>query len=136
MANILLAIRPEFVKLILSGRKQFEFRKHIPKQFVEKIFIYETAPTKKVVAVADIVEIVSGVPEDVWNITQNAAGISRDFFDYYFNGFAQAYAYKIGNIVQFDVPKKLSDFGINVAPQNFVYVDKNMIFKYNKKKDG
>ncbi len=121
---ILLAIKPEFVEKILSGDKKFEFRKFIPKAKVDKIYIYATRPVCRVVAVADVLGVLSECPEQLWILTKNNAGISREFFDSYFAGRGIAYAYQLGNVVRFDVPKALSEFGVRAAPQSFVYVDK------------
>ncbi len=33
-----------------------------------------------------------------------------------------AYAYKLGKIKVYDIPKTLMDYGIKAAPQSFVYV--------------
>lgn len=48
MKSILLPIKPVFVERILSGEKWYEFRKRLPLD-IERVVIYETAPTKKVV---------------------------------------------------------------------------------------
>ena len=123
MAKILLAIKPEFVERILEGTKKFEFRRNIARRAVDKIIIYATRPVCAVVGAVDVCGIVSGTPDFVWAKTCGVAGITREFFDSYFNGCVCAYAYKLGAVVSFDVPKKLSDFGVRAAPQGFVYLD-------------
>ena len=122
MGAILLSIKPKFVERIFSGEKKFEFRKIIPNTYVDKIYIYATRPICGVVGCACVSNIISGVPQDVWNKTEKYAGIGRDFFDSYFSGRAQAYAYCLDNIVKYNVVRSLSEFGIHAAPQNFLYV--------------
>ena len=124
MASVLLAIKPEFAEKILSGEKKFEFRKFIPKAKVDKIFIYATRPVQRVVGEALVLEILSDNPDELWKKAEKFAGIGRDFFDSYFSGHGQAYAYQLGRVVRFEVPKSLSEFGIHAAPQNFVYIKK------------
>ena len=34
----------------------------------------------------------------------------------------ESYAYKLGKVEVFESPKNLSDFGVAVAPQSFVYI--------------
>ena len=48
--NILLSIKPEYAKLIYEGKKTIEWRKDFPKfvNWRSKIFLYETAPVKRV----------------------------------------------------------------------------------------
>lgn len=122
MANILLAIKPEFVEKILAGDKKFEFRKNIPNTQIEKIFIYATRPICAVVGYATVSGIISDNPDILWNKTDKYAGIARDFFDFYFSGRACAHAYCLENVIKYNVPRSLSEFGIRAAPQNFVYI--------------
>ena len=50
--DVILSIKPKHVEKILSGEKQYEFRKQIFKNpEVENIFIYASSPVKKIVAV-------------------------------------------------------------------------------------
>ena len=122
MATVLLAIKPEFVERIFSGEKKFEFRRRIARRAVDKIVIYATRPVCAVVGAVDVCGIISGTPDNVWARTCNAAGIDRGFFDSYFSGCDMAYAYRLGQVVRFDVPRPLSDFGVRTAPQGFVYI--------------
>ena len=124
MHRILMSIKPEFVKKILSGEKEFEFRKVCCNDNVKKLIIYSTNPVKKVVGEANIVDIVKGTPFSVWEKTRHKSGITKDFFDKYYDGHKKAVAYKLANVRCYDKPKKLRDFGISVAPQSFVYLDK------------
>ena len=123
MATILLAIKPEFVEKILSTQKCFEFRRTIPRKPIDKIVIYATRPIGRVVGSVKVRGIIIGAPSDVWKTTQKNAGITQDFFDSYFYGRNTAYAYKLGKVIKYDTAKSLSDFGLRVAPQSFVYLD-------------
>ena len=123
MATVLLAIKPEFVERIFSGEKKFEFRRNVARRAVDKIIIYATRPVCAVVGVADVCGIVSGAPDYVWAQTCASAGIGREFFDSYFRGRDVAYAYKLGRVVRFDVPRVLSEFGVRAAPQGLVYLN-------------
>ena len=122
MKKIVISIRPEHVKNILDGTKKYEYRTKAAKSDVNKILIYETMPVKKVVAEVEIVEVLILPPKKLWEITKKESGISKEFFDMYFNGRKVAYAYKLGKVTVYDEPKELSDFGIKAAPQSFVYL--------------
>ena len=119
--NIILPINPKHVKKIISGEKKYEYRTRIPKNPVDKIIIYETTPTKKIVAEAEIIEIISLPPKKLWEETKNFSGITKEFFDQYFKNKDIAYAYRLGKIKVYDTPLDLSNFGLKDVPQSFVY---------------
>ena len=120
--RIVISINPQHVKNILSGIKKYEYRKIAAKQDVSSIIIYETSPIKRVVAEAEIVEVLMMPPEELWQQTKEASGINKHFFDKYFAGREVAYAYKLGEIKVYAQPKSLMDYGIKAAPQSFVYI--------------
>ena len=122
MTAILLSIKPRFVEQILNGEKRFEYRKHVPERHVNKIIIYSSSPVCAVVGEADVAEILSGTPINIWNTTKNQSGIDAKFFFDYFDDRSVAYAYKLKNAKKYTKPKKLGDFGIKYAPQSFVYI--------------
>lgn len=119
---LLLSIKPEYVEKILQGEKKFEYRKRLAKEDVSYIYVYSTAPSMKVVASVHIEGHLSDSPTALWEKTKAAAGISRAKFRDYFRGCKTAYAYKLGKVEVFESPKNLSDFGVAVAPQSFVYI--------------
>ena len=120
--KILISINPEHVQNIIAGIKKYEYRKIAAKQDVSSIIIYETTPIKRIVAEAEIVDVLEMPPEELWEQTKNESGISKVFFDRYFDNRTIAYAYKLGEIKVYDTPKTLMDYGIKAAPQSFVYV--------------
>jgi predicted transcriptional regulator len=122
MCKILLSINPEHVENILSGTKKYEFRKVQCKETVDKIVIYSTYPVMKVVGEVDVLDILVNSPDVVWNETSKYAGITKRFFDKYYNRRDKAVAYHLGNVRKFKIPKNLSDYGLKSAPQSFVYI--------------
>lgn len=120
--KILISINPEHVKNIIKGIKKYEYRKIAAKQDVSSIIIYETTPIKRIVAEAEIENVLMYSPKELWKITKNESGISKKFFDKYFSGKKIAYAYKLGKIKVYDEPKTLLDYGIKNAPQSFIYI--------------
>ena len=120
---MLLSINPEHVENILSGVKRYEFRKVRCRLDVDKMLIYSTAPVMLVVGEAEIETVIEDEPEKVWKMTAKYSGINKDYFDRYFREKEKAVAYKLGKIIKYLEPLKLSDFGINFAPQSFVYIE-------------
>lgn len=117
--NVILSIKPEFVAEIKAGRKCFEFRKTIFKEKVEKVYIYASSPVSKVVGEFQPVDILVGAPVDIWEKTKSQSGITKAFYDEYFNGKPVAYAIVIQNLKIYDIPKELPFH----APQSFRYID-------------
>lgn len=119
---MLLSISPEHVENILNGNKQFEFRKVRCRTNVDKIIIYATSPVMKVVGEADVIDVIVDLPEQVWKLTSEFSGISKQFYDKYYQNKKFAVAYRLGDVRRYKNPLTLADFGITFAPQSFVYV--------------
>ena len=125
--NVLLSIKPEFVKRIFSGEKKYEYRKAIFKrEDISKVIIYSTLPEGKVVGEFSIKKIHNNSPEKIWRKTKKMSGVNKDFYDLYFSGKDKAYAIEIGDVVKYDKPLRLNQFDGNVsAPQSFSYLHNN-----------
>ena len=120
--KILISINPEHVENIIKGIKKYEYRKIAAKQDISSIIIYETTPIKRVVAEAEIIDVLELQPEELWEQTKESSGISKEFFDKYFKNREIAYAYKLGEIKVYDEPRTLLEYGVKAAPQSFVYI--------------
>ena len=123
MSTMLLSIKPQYAKIILEGKKIYEFRKSKPKEGVDRIIFYDSAPQKQVVGEAAIENVLEGTPNEIWEIAKTAAGITKKFYFSYYMGKDKAIAYKLKDVVAYKQPKELSYYGINHAPQSFVYLD-------------
>ena len=122
--RVLLSIRPEHVANIVDGQKTYEFRRRLfSRRDVKTIIIYETKPTGRLIGEFDIAEILEDDPEALWRVTERGSGISKDYFDAYFEGRSRAFALGIGAIRLFDEPidpqEIINDF---TPPQSFMYV--------------
>lgn len=122
MCEILLSINPEHVENIFDGKKKYEYRKTQCKRKVDKIIIYSTSPVMKVVGEAAVKEVLVAEPKEIWKKTKKQSGIDKKFYDKYYHNKALAVAYQLTNIVKYDKPKELGEYGIKAAPQSFVYV--------------
>ncbi|MBE6514935.1 MAG: hypothetical protein E7Z69_07925 [Thermoplasmata archaeon] len=123
MCRVLLSINPPHVRNILDGTKKYEYRRVRCSKEIDGMTIYCTFPVCKVVAEAEVTDIITGDPEDVWRITHDASGISKEFFDRYYEGCGEAVAYAIGEVRELPEPRDLSEYGVSRAPQSFVYID-------------
>ena len=120
--KILISINPEHVENIINGTKKYEYRRVAAKQDVSSIIIYETFPIKRIVAEAEIEDVLMLSKEELWNVTKDKSGISKEFYDEYFKEKEIAYAYKLGKVTVYEEPKLLSEYNIKCAPQSFVYL--------------
>lgn len=122
MRKIIISINPEHVKNIIDGSKKYEYRTKVAMQDIESILVYCTYPYKKIVAEVAINSILEDTPKNLWERTKKFSGINKDFYDKYFEGRELAYAYELGSVTRFDIPKDLSEYGIMTAPQSYVYL--------------
>jgi predicted transcriptional regulator len=123
--DVLLSIKPKYVKSIIEGDKRYEFRKTIFKnRKINRIYIYSSSPVKKIVGTFEIGGILEGHPNDLWDTVKEFAGIDdRDFFAY-FEGKSRAFAIEIQNLQEFTDPinpyETMPGF---VPPQSYCYMD-------------
>ena len=114
--GIFLSIKPEFTKRIEIGEKNYEFRKYIPKEEFDILYVYETVPTcslKYILTIDKIVEYPNKISEK---------GYGNEDFN---NGLKKSkYAYHILKVEKLESPISLkelkSQFGF-VAPQSYAY---------------
>lgn len=124
MRPVLISIQPQYADMILAGKKNIELRKQLPP--TDRLYIYETAPVKKVVAVCKVhraVITVSGLlqqPPVGWHI-----GVNEDFIKEYYAGKDIAECYVIEEVTKVDMT--LEDFGMTRPPQSWCYADKAFI---------
>ena len=77
----------------------------------------------KVVAEIEILKILEDSPDLIWENTKEYSGISKAFYDKYYQNRNIAIAYQLGKIKKYNEPKNLSDLGISYSPQSFIYID-------------
>jgi predicted transcriptional regulator len=123
--DVLLSIKPKYVRSIIEGEKRYEFRKMIFKnRGIDLIYIYSSSPVKKIVGTFEVGGILEEHPRDLWDNVKEYAGINdRDFFSY-FKGKSQAFAIEIQNLQEFIDPidpyETIPGF---VPPQSYCYMD-------------
>lgn len=121
--KVLLSIKPQFALKIFDGSKRFEFRKNMFKNSnINTVVVYASSPMQKVIGEFTIAEIIEEKPDILWEKTKKHSGITKDFFDKYFNNRDRAFAIKVKDITRYKEPKELIDFDLNFAPQSFVYL--------------
>lgn len=121
--KVLLSIKPEYVEKIFAGTKKYEFRKSLfKKNDVKYVVIYASAPIKRVVGEFEIKNVFSDDVDVIWDRTKKYSGITKAFYESYFQNRKKANAIQIGNIKKYEKTKLLSDYNIKQAPQSFCYI--------------
>lgn len=120
--KVLMSIRPQYVEKIFSGEKVYELRRKIFKKSINTIVVYASSPVMKVVGEINVDSIVVDSPKNIFQRFEDKIGISKDNFFNYFSNTNIAYAIKIGKVIKYPEPKKLSYFGIDRAPQSYIYL--------------
>ena len=132
---IFLPIKPDYSERIMTGEKVFEYRKKLPKQDVDYVVVYASSPHKKVVGYATIRRFHTLVSDELWRLTKEHSGISREFFDSYFIGMESASAIELVDVMRFvnpfDPDKVL---GERKVPQSFCYLTRGEMNKLKRRK--
>lgn len=121
--SLLLPIHSVYADKIFAGSKKYEYRKRLCKGFIKKIYIYETAPVKKITGEVDVLRKLRDKKESLWELTHHAGGIGLEAYNQYFNRGIHACAYELGNARKYRQPRRLEEFGITYPPQGAVYVN-------------
>lgn len=122
--KVLLSIKPEYAEKILQGEKRFEFRKSIFRNSeVKTVVIYATMPVGKVIGEFDFDEVLSDNPKEIWSLTSKFSGITKKFFNEYFDGRKLAHAIKVAAVRRYETPQSLKEYiPSGSAPQSFCYI--------------
>lgn len=121
--NALLSVKPEFANRILDGTKKYEYRKRVFSKPVERIFVYSSSPTQRIVGEIELVQVHCAAPSSIWRRTRLHSGISRRYFLEYFSGRDVGYAIEVGAVHPYSRP--VDPFTVLVGfvpPQSYMYV--------------
>lgn len=128
--DAILSIKPQFVEDIIAGRKTYEFRKKGFKERVRKVYVYASSPVCRIIGEFTLGQILEGHPDFIWSKTSNHAGITREFFDEYYEKKKIAYALEIKHFKVYDKPiNPLVILGRFTPPQSFCYVRSGLFSK-------
>lgn len=125
--SILLSIKPTYAESILSGRKRFEFRKRLSKSNIDKIYLYASAPVKRIVGEVQVISKISLGKPELWTLAREYAGISKDEYIRYFQNSFGACAYKLGYSHRYSRDISLQDIGVKHAPQSYIYLNSKQL---------
>lgn len=84
MNQVMISLNPVYGKLVLSGSKTVELRSRIVRiKPYTKVWIYVKSPVGKVVAQADVEQVIHDHPSVIWNEYREQMCIDRAYFEDY-----------------------------------------------------
>lgn len=120
---VLIAIKPLYSKLIKNGTKTVELRRVAPKISRDDILvIYESAPISKITAYAEVDDLLTMSPEELWSLAGNRTMVEKDLFDKYFENRDVANGIVLKDAISLKTLKGLDVVSKRSAPQNYYYI--------------
>jgi predicted transcriptional regulator len=109
--------------------KRYEFRRRAFGGNVEKVFVYSTAPIKKIVAEFSVKSIIKDNPKALWFDFKEFSGLEETEFFEYFDGAEKGYAIEVSKLRTLEPidPKNLVP--TFRPPQSYCYISKRIAKK-------
>lgn len=126
--GLLLSIQPRFAKAILDGTKTVELRRKPPRDQPDFVIIYGSGAAKAILGVAQLKEVHTSTPDDIWKKFGGTSGVTRVEFDEYFKGSATASALELTHPRRSGAEVSLSrlrEIGLE-PPQSWRYVERQI----------
>lgn len=127
---LIMSIKPEYLKKILSGSKSIELRKVKPNLSKgDLIIFYASSPQKAICGAATVSSIAEDTPSTIWNSFSDKLGIDKVKYDSYFSNSKKAYAILLDVVWEYLQPVHLNKLREAKAdfrpPQSFRYLSDN-----------
>jgi len=106
---LLLSIHHKYASMIFEGDKRVELRRVRPRHLNhgDFILVYVTSPQQALVGWIEVEKVVEMVPDKLWKIVKDKAGITDQEFNNYYENSATAFAIFLKKTFKFDKPIKL-----------------------------
>lgn len=123
--HVVMSVHPGFAEAIMDGRKKVEFRKRPLADDVTVVWVYATAPIKRIIGYFEVERMHTAEPADLWREFSEVGCIDRADFDRYYAGSPTGAGITIRRAVRLDVPALIADLlPSGVPPQSYAYVGK------------
>lgn len=125
-STAIFSIKPKYAALIFAGVKTVELRKTNPRGVSKgsRVFFWESSPVKRLTGMARVEYWIREPLEVLWDLISEIAGISKEEFDEYFEGFESGVALYLKDAEEFDQKPKLSTLRRKLGftpPQSYRY---------------
>ena len=106
---LLISIKPKYVEMIFNGIKTIELRRKYPKAKNGTIVvIYASSPTKAIIGIGVVDEVVSDHPQSLWRSVRHNAGVTLQEFKNYFEDSSTGVGIHLKEINRLTRPLNLS----------------------------
>lgn len=120
--TLLISIHPQYVNLLFEKTKKIEFRKTDFQKNFNKVLIYCTYPTCRIVGFFTVKKVIKLTPLEMWEKYKNIGGIEKEVFFNYYQNKKLAIGILVDKIYMFKNVLDLKDFNISV-PQSYQYLN-------------
>ena len=121
--HVVMSVHPQFAEAIMDGRKKVEFRKRRLADDVTVVWVYATAPVRKVIGYFEVGTICTAKPTDLWRKFADVGCIDRADFDRYYADSHTGAGIGIRKAVRLHSPAHIADLlPSGVPPQSYAYV--------------
>lgn len=118
-----MSVHPQFAEAIMDGRKKVEFRKRRLADDVTVVWVYATAPVRRVIGYFEVDSMHTANPADLWTRFADVGCIDRADFDRYYADSHTGAGIGIRNAVRLASPAPIGDLlPSGVPPQSYAYV--------------
>lgn len=129
--DVVFSIKPEYCNAIIEGRKTIELRRRFraTTPIGSTAFIYATSPVRALLGLAEIGEVQSCAPCDIWKRYSDRACIAREEFDRYFQGVDSGVAIELKHARRLRRPVDLNELRQRFSfepPQSYLYATPKM----------
>ena len=123
--NVLMSIKPKYANAIFNGSKRVEFRKSCFAETVTRVYVYSSAPVKRIIGFFSVEKIDKDAPQKLWERFEKVGGIQQEDFMSYFSGLEEGYAIVVKDVELLENNLTVAEvFGRNyTVPQNYRYID-------------
>lgn len=124
--SVILSIKPKYCDAISNGNKKYEFRRRIFTRVPEFVYVYSTAPVKKIIGRFAVQNIFQDNPKSLWTNFGDFSGLREEEFYNYFDGAEIGFAIEIKDFQSFKPVDPRTIFSDFHPPQSFLYIDKKI----------
>ena len=118
--DLLLSVKPEYATQIMTGRKSVEIRRKFSKRWIgSRASLYASAPVMGLIGEAQISNVRTGKPENIWKRYSACIGCCRKDFEDYTSNCDVVYAIELDEVKPYRAPVMLS-YAANLIGEHLV----------------
>jgi len=123
MQSVILSIRPHWCREIIALRKYVEVRKSHPNTNGEfRVYLYETKQGRGAVVGECVCWFMEKVAQRDYSVSMVAGScLTSGQISEYAKG-KPIYGWYVAQVIEYEAPKPLSEFGLQRAPQSWCYI--------------